>query len=156
MVGFQSCKQGEPVTLWLRSMDDLESRQLAGTESGNYPFWSPDSRFIGFYGGGKLKKIDVLVGQPQTLTDVRVGSGTWGPDGTILWGVGGEGIMRVPSVGGTTSSVIMPDASLKESALLWPQFLPGGRHFVFATNLSRCPATARCMPNSVHRPRFAV
>jgi Tol biopolymer transport system component len=131
---FKASKQGEPTTLWLRSMGDLESRQLAGTEAGNYPFWSPDSRFIGFYAAGKLKKIDILGGQPQTLTDSRVGNGTWGPDGTILWAVGGGGIMRVPSMGGNASSVVMPDASIKETSLLWPQFLPDGRHFVFVAN----------------------
>jgi predicted Ser/Thr protein kinase len=45
--------------IWVRSLDTIEARMLPGTENGGSPFWSPDSRYIAFTEGGKLKKIDV-------------------------------------------------------------------------------------------------
>jgi hypothetical protein len=44
--------------IWIRSLDSLEPRVLAGTEDGAGPFWSPDSRWIAFFAAGKLKKIE--------------------------------------------------------------------------------------------------
>ncbi len=55
--------------LAVRSFDAVEAQVLPGTEGGVFPFWSPDSRFIGFFAQGKLKKIDVTGGPPLTLCD---------------------------------------------------------------------------------------
>jgi eukaryotic-like serine/threonine-protein kinase len=59
---------------------------LAGTEGAYYPFWSPDSRFVGFFAARKLKKIDIGGGLPQTLCDAPEGrGGTWNRDGVIVF-----------------------------------------------------------------------
>lgn len=122
--------------LWMRPRDSVSARLLAGTEEASSPFWSPDSRWIGFFADGKLKKIEVSGGPPQVLCDVRIGVGTgsWGRDGTILFGGqggDGEGIYRVSSRGGTPEAVIKPDRSRGEGWYFWPHFLPDGRSFLF-------------------------
>ena len=89
---------GAKVQLWVRALDTLEARPFAGTEGASYPFWSPDSRFIGFFAGTKLKKIEVSGGLPATLCDTRIGTGgTWSREGVILFHVSGwrRGLSRL-------------------------------------------------------------
>src|SRR5207249_1620652 len=64
-----------PPRLWLRSLDAVDAQPLSGTENAAFPFWSPDSRSIGFFDDAKLKRLDVGGGSPQTLTMVRNGRG---------------------------------------------------------------------------------
>src|SRR5262245_4948319 len=66
---------GGKVQLWVQSLDSTEAGALAGTEGATYPFWSPDNRFIGYFAGNKLKKIEASGGLQTTLGDVRVGTG---------------------------------------------------------------------------------
>src|SRR5262249_17973400 len=67
--------------LWLRPIDSVTAQMIPGTEGvTQYPFWSPDSRFVGFVAGGKLKKVSISGGAPQVLCDADTGGGTWGPD----------------------------------------------------------------------------
>ena len=53
--------------LWLRSLATTTAQPLAGTEDASDPFWAPDSRAIGFFAGGALKRLDLGRGAPQTL-----------------------------------------------------------------------------------------
>jgi Tol biopolymer transport system component len=99
-------------------------------------FWSPDSRSICFPAEGKLKKIDLSGGPPQTLCDVpgrasgpRGGGGTWSRDGTILFTRDGM-IYRVSATGGEPT-LVLGDQSNPEVTYRWPSFLPDGRHFVY-------------------------
>src|SRR4029079_1041774 len=75
------------VALWVRQLGSVDAKQLSGTEGASFPFWSPDSRYIAFFAGNKLKKIDAIGGPPQSLAeasaDVR-GAG-WGPDRQIIF-----------------------------------------------------------------------
>jgi serine/threonine protein kinase len=124
------------VRLWLRDMSSLEVRVLPGSETqgpGPPPFWSPDSRFVAFDAGFKLKKLDVSGGPPQTLCDlpgVAVG-GSWNRHGDIIVGNAAGGVMRVHESGGALSPVTALDRARKEEAHLLPSFLPDGRHFVY-------------------------
>jgi len=65
--------------LWLRSIDSGSAVALAGTENGEIPFWSPDSRWVGFSANGKLQKTDIVAGsQPQAICDIKGrAGGTW-------------------------------------------------------------------------------
>ncbi len=119
---------GRP-TLWVHSLDSLESRQmqgLAGVAEG--AFWSPDSRFIGFaFQVGKVMKMDVTGGPPETICDLPFGGwsgGAWSRNGTILFSAG-KGLMRVSDTGGA------PSVLLAEAHTASPSFLPDGVHFVF-------------------------
>ena len=122
--------------LWIRSIDALEPRALPRTEGAFYPFWSPDSRFIGFFAGGALKKVDVTGGPPETLSDAAPPSvslgGTWNQDGVIVFASsfgGGRRLYRVPAAGGEPTPVTEESSAATSS--IWPQFLPDGRHFLF-------------------------
>ena len=115
----------------LRSMDSLAARPLPGTEEGTYSFWSPDSRFLAFFAGGKLKKIDVAGGPAQTLCDTSGVGGAWTRDGVIIFGRPSGGLQRVAAEGGVPAPVTSLDASRQENAHLAPRFLPDGRHFLY-------------------------
>lgn len=119
--------------LWTRPLDSLTAQPLAGTEDAGNPFWSPDSRFIGFFtAGSKLKKIEFTGGPTQTLADVRGGGGgTWNRDGVILFARTSDGLYRVSATGGAQTPVTTLDESRKETSHVWPYFLPDGRHFLY-------------------------
>src|SRR5207247_7787033 len=73
-------------SLWMRPLGASSAQPLAGTEGASLPFWSPDSRFIGFFANGKLKKIDAAGGPPQTLCNAPNGrGGTWNREGVIVF-----------------------------------------------------------------------
>jgi serine/threonine protein kinase/Tol biopolymer transport system component len=124
-------------TLWLRPIDSLDARAVPGTEgtalAQDQVFWSPDSEFIGFVTqDGKLKKVSVNGGAPQTLVSglTPITRGAWGRDGTILLVRGtGAPIQRVPDVGGPVVDVTKKMGG--ESSSL-PQFLPDGRHVLYS------------------------
>jgi serine/threonine protein kinase len=113
--------------LWLRPLHSLTAQPLAGTEEAYYPFWSPDSRWIGFFAQGKVKKIGATGGPAQTLCDADRGrSGTWNQDGVIVYGSGG-GLWRVSAQGGNPAQLPAPD----QAAHRWPVFLPGGQRYLY-------------------------
>jgi Tol biopolymer transport system component len=123
-------------SLWVRSLDSLDARQLPGTENPTGPpFWSPDGRWIGFAADGKLKKVEASGGAPQTLCGATgtAPSGTWSRDGVILFGTfgPGPGISRVSQAGGEAVPVTTLDRSRREVAHAFPQFLADGRHFLY-------------------------
>jgi eukaryotic-like serine/threonine-protein kinase len=115
--------------LWVRALDSLTAQPLASTEGAVSPFWSPDSRFIGYFANGKLFRIDAAGGRPQALCDTSdEAGGAWNSDGVILV-AGTRGLLRVSAQGGTP--VLATKTNSKEEAHRWPYFLPDGRHFVF-------------------------
>ena len=121
-------------SLWVRSLDSLVARALPGTEGARQPFWSPDSRALGFFAGGKLKRTELAAGTPQILADASFDprGGTWGRDGTIVFAPSFQGsLLRIPAAGGTASPAIALDAIRKEQTHRWPSFLPDGRHFLY-------------------------
>ena len=119
--------------LWVRDLDSLVSRPLAGTDGvGSYPFWSPDSRALGFQTGNKLERVDISEGAPQVICDApRVLGGSWNQDGVIVFG-SYTGVMKVSAAGGAPSLLIKARRSPGEHTLISPSFLPDGRHFLYA------------------------
>jgi len=118
--------------IYLRSLGQLGTLPLAGTEDAKFPFWSPDSRYIGFFSNNKLKKIEATSGSTQTLCDAPSAyGGTWNSEGVILIGLDVKGIHRISAAGGTPVRVFPLDESRKELAQAWPFFLPDGKHFLY-------------------------
>ena len=119
--------------IWVRQMSSLAAEPLTGTEAAGRPFWSPDSRFLGFMADGKLKKIDVTGGPPQKICDAPTGAdGTWSPNGVILFdGRGSDPIYRVAAAGGTPVIAVKPETARNEALVGWPEFLSDGRHFMY-------------------------
>ncbi|HEY6122690.1 MAG TPA: protein kinase [Pyrinomonadaceae bacterium] len=119
--------------LWIRALGSFEARPLVGTDGALQPFWSPDSRSVGFFANGKLKRIDVSGGSAQTICDVPSNySGAWSRDGTIIFSRGvASGLYGVPAAGGMPIQVTTVDTTRNEIEHIWPYFLPDGRHFLF-------------------------
>ncbi|HEX5214226.1 MAG TPA: protein kinase [Vicinamibacterales bacterium] len=125
--------------LWLRDLDALEWRRLPGTEGASTPFWSPDSRYVGFIVGNTLRRIDTAGGPPDTVatfpTAAVVGLGTWNRRGDIVvgsWGGGSGGpLWRVSPAGGVATAVTEVDLSKEEFVHAGPTFLPDGTHFLY-------------------------
>jgi eukaryotic-like serine/threonine-protein kinase len=132
-VAFNATDASGKTRIWLRALNVLAAQPLAGTEGTSRPFWSPDSRFLGFFADGKLKKIDIAGGPPQKICDAPSGSdGTWSPEGVILYdGRGNDPIHRVSAAGGTPVAAIKPDPAKKIAQTGWPEFLPDGKHFLY-------------------------
>ena len=132
---FRVSSEDGPIGLGQRTMDRMASRILPGTEGATYPFWSPDSRYLAFFGqGGKLKKVDMAGGPPETVCDAPApgAGGAWNPEGVILFGrTYSDPLYRVPAEGGAPVPVTALDASRQEAGHLWPRFLPDGRHFLY-------------------------
>src|SRR5262245_15543101 len=121
-------------SLWLRPLDSMAARPLPGTEGGNFPTWSSDSRSIVFFADGKLKRIEIAGGAPLILGDVagsRVSpTGTWNRDGVILFG-SGTGLQRISASAGGATPLTKVDPSKKETGHGYPQFLPDGNRFLY-------------------------
>ncbi len=122
------------VMLFVRRLDSPDAVVLSGTEDAQYPFWSPDSRWIGFFTGrdGTLKKIDTSGGPPVTLCNASNGKGgSWGSENVIVFAPNAtEPIHRVSAAGGESTPITEIDGSHHNSHR-HPRFLPDGRHFLF-------------------------
>jgi predicted Ser/Thr protein kinase len=118
-------------SLWVRDLGSLEARALPGTDGASLPFWSPDSRFIGFFANGRLKKTEAAGGPVQTLCDAPLGrGGTWNRNDVIVFAPELQsGLFRVPAAGGTPVPVTALNE--QEGAHRYPWFLPDGRHFLY-------------------------
>jgi Tol biopolymer transport system component len=118
--------------IWVRPLNATDAHLLAGTEGATFPFWSSDSKSLGFFSGGKLKTIDLNGSSALVLCDAPFGrGGTWAADGTILFAPEAQsGLFRVRSSGGTPIAVTKIDPA-QPTSHRWPFFLPDGEHFLY-------------------------
>src|SRR5262245_12022346 len=124
---------GGKIQLWVQALDSTEARQLAGTQDATFPFWSPDSKFIGFFADYRLKKIEATGGLALKLCDASApNGGAWSRDGVILFGQRAGGLFRVSATGGEVTRVTTPDRSRLVNSHPYPTFLPDGRHFLYS------------------------
>jgi serine/threonine protein kinase len=131
-IAFVAPSQGVP-TLFVRPLSAVAARPLPGTDRANFPFWSPDSRSIGFFAGGKLKRIALAGGPPVPVCDAPNGhGGTWNGADVIVFAPGADGpLQRVAATGGQPAAV----TTLTGNAIghRWPWFLPDATHFLYAS-----------------------
>jgi Tol biopolymer transport system component/predicted Ser/Thr protein kinase len=130
--------------LWVRALDSLVARPLAGTEGVSQnapPFWSPDERFLAFFAGGKLKKIDPSGQTVLVLADALEGrGGSWSAEGGILFAPETTGpLLQLPAEGGSPSPATTLDKDHKEFSHRFPSFLPDGRRFFYWVEAGRSP-----------------
>jgi Tol biopolymer transport system component len=119
--------------IWVRPMGSLDAQPLPGTEGASRPFWSPDSRLLGFMADNRLKKIAVTGGPAQTIcqSDSR-GDGSWSTSGLIFFDGGPTDSVRyVNASGGVAAPVTTVDRAHGETGTAWPMVLPDGRHFLY-------------------------
>jgi eukaryotic-like serine/threonine-protein kinase len=131
--------------IWIRTLDALEPRPLPGTDGVFRPFWSPDSRFLGFIAAGKMKKVDITGGPPQVICDAaQNGDGSWGSQGVILFdGRATDALQRVPASGGIAQPMVFVAGQTGgQVGAGWPEFLPDGRHFLYTVVDPKSPEMA--------------
>ena len=134
-VAFSATNASGTPMIWLRTMDSVDAQPLPGTEDGRQPFWSPDSRFIGFFAAGTLKKVPLGGGRPQTVCEASLvpTGGAWNADGVILYSNLSGPIRRVAATGGQPqpATVHGPDRLSVEEIHSFPHFLPDGKRFLY-------------------------
>ena len=123
-------------SLWIRALGSSVAQHIDQTEGALLPFWSPDSQFVGFWAGGKLKKVRASGGVTEAIYSVpEIAQGTWGTDGTVLFARAvNSPILRVPPAGGRATPVtsLLPG----QVSQMWVQFLPDGKHFIYLARTS--------------------
>ena len=118
--------------LWLRRFDSIEVRKIAGTEAGTFICWSPDSRFLIFYGqGGNIMKVSVEDGSLQTIARERSFVGAMNEEGVLIIAPLESGLKRLDMVSGRIFPLTKLNASRREFAHMAPSFLPDGKRFLF-------------------------
>ena len=132
-LAFVAAAPGSRPLLWVRPLDSLTAVSLAGTEDANHPFWSPDSRSLGFFTPTSLKRVEASGGAPQKLCDTSGGrGGAWSPEGVIVFSdTAATPLFRVPDTGGEPEPATKLNASGGQTSHRYPSLLPDGRRFVF-------------------------
>jgi Tol biopolymer transport system component len=119
--------------LYVRHIDSVSAQVLPGTEGAIHPFWSADSKSIGFgVPASKLKRVDAGGGAPQSLCDLASSfyGGTWNTDNEIIFSQT-DSLYRVSAAGGIAQQISSRDESSGETSKMWPRFLPDGRHYLY-------------------------
>ena len=142
-VAFVARKSDGRHVLWIRSLEG-EAREMPGTDQASFPFWSPDSRFVGLQAEGMVRKVPAAGGFPEKIALNNIGrGGTWSRDGVILASRLLRGtLLRVPASGGDVAYVTERDRKRSEFQHTFPFFLPDGKHFLFSiVGSSQLPQT---------------
>src|ERR1700674_2580905 len=128
--------QGGTQQLYLRAMDSLEARPIPGTEGAVSPFFSPDGQWLGFFVGGKLKKVSVSGGAALVLSGAsNLQGASWGSQGMIAFAPTTAGaLQQVPDAGGAPQPLTRLEKG--DASHRWPEFLPGGKAVLFAAAAS--------------------
>jgi Tol biopolymer transport system component len=140
-VVFAATGQDGKTALYWRALDRLDARKLPGTDNASLPFFSPDSRSVGFFSGKSLERIDLAGGPPTWLAPVSdPRGGSWGTRGVIVYAPGsGSGLYRISAEGGSAVGLTKLDPAHRETSHRWPHFLPDGNQFVFMRRGSQAP-----------------
>jgi serine/threonine-protein kinase len=125
---------GSTSRLYVRSLDDLSFRVLAGTEGARQPSFAPDGRAVAFFADRKLKRISLQGGSVESLAEIggNPRGVSWGSKGWIVLAPSQtSGLVRVRESGGAPEAVTRLDESRGEASHRWPEVLPGGAWVVF-------------------------
>ncbi len=118
------------VKLWMRTLSSSDVRPIDGTDGGTYPFWSPDSKFLGFFADHKLKKYELATGSVTTICPVEDSrGGSWSDDGEIAFSAGSVGPLYIVDSGGGDPVALTQTKGFETNRL--PLFLPGGQKCLF-------------------------
>ena len=133
-VAFKAEDASHTSLLWIKDLSGPVARPLLGTDgivTTESPFWSPDSRSIGFFANGRVKRVDIDGGAPQVLTRAaEPRGGTWSPGGIIIF-TDGDGFLHTVSPSGGASTLVPGTAP--GQGRLFPHALPDGRHYLFTS-----------------------
>ena len=132
LIAFTAVSSEGNLEIFVRPLNSLEAHPIEGTADAYYPFWSPDSRSLGFFVGGKLKRVDLNGGSPTEVTDLKQGKGgAWSSTGVIVFSPEPSApLMKVSASGGTAEPLTRLD-SAQHTSHRWPVFLPDGKHLLY-------------------------
>jgi eukaryotic-like serine/threonine-protein kinase len=118
--------------LWIRPLNESKPKLIANTDGVTEPFWSPDSRSVGYFAAGKMYRVDIAGGSPRLITAATNGrGGAWNFSGTILYAPNPTaGLRTVRDSGGVGQPFASQDSTEQSRTCRWPQFLPDGQHFI--------------------------
>jgi Tol biopolymer transport system component len=118
--------------LWVHSLRNGAAVPLASTEGARFPFWSPDSRYLGFFSEAKLRTVEASGGPVLPLGDApNPRGGAWSSSGVIVFSPDiRSGLWRIRASGGEASPLTRVDET-RHSTHRWPSFLPDGRHVLY-------------------------
>jgi serine/threonine-protein kinase len=142
VIAWAAC--GHACGIYVRSLDRLDAQLLPGTDDASAPFFSPDGRWIGFFAGGKLRKVALAGGTPTAIAEAPQPFGAvWTPDGTIVFASSEHGgLLRVSERGGDVEQLTNPSADSGEIRHAWPTLAPGGRALLFSIATSPIPGAS--------------
>ena len=147
-----AAEHGGTTQLYLRSLAGLEATPVRDSEGAVSAFFSPDSRWLGFFAGTRLMKVPVEGGAPQAICEAaEVRGASWGTDGTIVFSSGTSGLRRVSASGGTPRVLLVPDAKRGETTINWPEILPGGEAVLFTTFVGASRASVMSLKTGARR-----
>jgi len=154
-LAFTAVRDGQ-MRLWVQTFESTAARELPGTDGAHLPFWSSDSRRLGFFSAEKLNRIDSDGGNLQVLADAPgPEGGAWNAQGVILFALRGKALQRISEAGGNPAPVTRLDFARKETEHQGPQFLPGGTRFAFWIT-SRDRALSGVYAGSLSEPELKV
>jgi len=141
--------------LWARPLDSTVARELSGTENAQYPFWSPDSKSVGFFAHGKLERLDLAGGPPMTLaTASNPRGGTWGPQGIIVFAPSAStGLWKIAASGGQATPLTTMDAGRGEFTHRWPQLMADGNRFIYLSRGESANISSTIYLSSLEHPQ---
>ena len=100
--------------LWIRYLDRFHPDPLAESENAQFPFFSPDSQFLGYGQGDKLWKVNLASAAKSSVCDLpSFGGATWGDDGSIVFGTT-SGLYRVSAQGGHPQLILAVNREKRE------------------------------------------
>ena len=119
--------------LYLRSMDRLDAKAIPGTEGAEYPFFSPDSRWVGYFARGSIFKVLAEGGPPIRIAGApAIASGaTWGPDNTIITGNVSGSLIEISVEDGSATKLTLLATEQGEQSHRSPHVLPQGKSVLF-------------------------
>ena len=129
-------------SLYLRRLDDSTIVKLPDTAGAVNPFFSPDSRWVGFFADGQLKKLQIAGDTAVPICEMG-GSprgASWGADDLIVFPEHfAGGLMQVRGSGGAPAPLAELDADRKERTHRWPQVVPGHDVVLFTVATTDSP-----------------
>jgi Tol biopolymer transport system component/tRNA A-37 threonylcarbamoyl transferase component Bud32 len=131
---FGATKRDGTRSLWMRTMDSVNTLAIPGTESNSNSVgpgaWSPDGRAIAYVSDNRVRRLEIGVGSTQILASAPAfGRPAWSPAGIILF-TGNESpyqLYQVPASGGDVKPAT--GSGTEED---FPSFLPDGRRFLYS------------------------
>ena len=117
----------------LRAADELQARDLPGTESATWPFFAPDGASLGFYAHGQIMKLSIGSGKLEVVAESPgIRGASWSPGGWII-ASDNSVLVKTPAVGGTAQPFTKLNREKGETGQYTPVVLADGKHVLYTS-----------------------